>query len=946
MKRITNILLLIPLFVSIGYCQSVLAKTQTIELKAGWNLVALAVEPVDSSSDEIFKSIDDAFIAVWGFDGINRDWNTFPQPLVGASEVTNLEVGKGYWVNVTRSSTLIIESTQELAFGQLNLYPGWNLVGFTTEQPVSYKTILSDVPYSQVWGFNTAANQFEGIVLTSGSDTPIQEDFTQIEPGKAYWIQVDEQVQVGPELATSMPGDVDMSPLLELAEYGEAVPWLNVSQGDEDIGGDGFYDFPNTQRALTFGEIQNQQRISIFNKGTGVLSWNAKIVNPGQTLWLAFDVFNEDEGKNLSQTNSFGQQTQDTHNLQLTADRTQLAPGDYYGQIEITSNGSVGNPSENITAEQQIRMIKVHMNVPDIVGAYDVLVKIDSVNYKGDVKKADMHNPRLYLSISEDNDGVKAIIDEGKTLLIPKRFYLTGNYIKNNANEFALSGSMVLPAREVNAEDEEVQQDNLNPYQVPLQRDITLVGYRSESASLTPMDLEGEYFETVRNVLGEPIYLSGSFTAIRQDANEITTDLLSYSGKSANIPEAPEKLESIIHIDDTLILSDIEITVAIGHASPEDLIVTLTSPMGTSVRLRENSPDSVGTLTYDVNAFALDALTIFHDELVTGDWILTVEDTEATETGRLLGWDLAIQGTTVNSISGILDNLPDGTKILLTGCGQTRITNLHSGYFIFERAIDCVYEITIMHPAYIHSEIQVVLSGSDLNIQAQDLSAVRQFTDTADFTLSPRVGFAPFTIEMTDTTDLTQVAVTNHVWTIFKWTNGQASIVKQLDNESYFEKYKIIEDGIYSVKMDIYDVANGNTLLHSVDKNKEFIIVGQSQGGTSLPPEEQRIISAYTTQGAGGHTGLGAILPMLYANDSATFDIDRPPLNAGQPRFEDSNRFVPFVDDLKQSNALGDNGSLDGAVGDNSYRVFVNIGQPMVGASRSAKYSLSIGPTP
>ncbi len=933
MKRIIKSILAVPLLIGFFQSQVVLAKSQSIELKSGWNLIALSVEPEDSSVSEIFKPIGDAFVAVWGFDKIDQDWTTFPEPLEGASTVTSLDVGKGYWVKVTRNSTLLVDSAQDLSSGQLDLHPGWNLVGFTTETETPYGQLLDGVSFNQLWSFNTAANQFEGIVLLPGSNEIIREDFKKIEPGKAYWIQVDEQVQVGPVLATSLPGDIDVEPFLELGDYGVAIPWSNKTLGDINFGGDNEdnFDYPTTQRAILIDETVTDKQFTIFNDGSGILSWNAQVLNPQENSWLKLEIFNEGESE-LSIFNQ-GQLAGHDYNQKIVVNRAHMAPGEYTAQIEISSNGSVGNDVENEAAEQQKRIIQVIMKVPDILGAYNVLVHIETVEYQDITKSADMHNSRLFLSIFEDATGLKGIIDEEQTLLIPDRFYFTGNYIENSENEFSLAGSNVLPERlsdSINAK--------LNPYNIKLQRDISLVGVRADSPGGGSLNLQGEYTETIRNIFDSPIFLKGTFTALRRTEGELTTDRLSVRGEAAPIPDSPTIFESSINIDKSLVLNNLKLNLNLSHSRPSDIKVRLVSPLGKVVRLRENDDAPMGILNYGDDLTPLDSFEIFYGESTEGKWTLVIEDTTPGEEGYLVDWSLDFNGTAVHRITGTLDGFPDGTPILLTGCGQSHVQQLNLGAYTFENLVNCVYSVSFIHPAYIRSAVDIVLSGENITLSSDAILSERNYSAKPEFTVFPKLGFTDMEINLIDKTFLPKSEVIRHTWTIYKW-NGAQSDVYQVLQDDHDAKYTLTEEGIYSVKLDIY---KSDVLLHSINKDQLFIIVGETKGDSSLPLSEQRIISTYTTQGAGGHKNLP------YANDSATFDIDRPPYDANNPGHEDSDHFTAIEDSIKHINIPSVNSlpnqKLDSAVGVNSRRIFVNIGQPISGTMRSLGRKLSVGP--
>jgi len=921
-------------------CKAAWAATasQTIELNPGWNLISLSVDPVNPDIGNIFSSLGATFESAWRYDAVSQSWQMYPASVTGVETFTTLETGQGYWVKVTSNSTLVIEGNDITAGGQIELYPGWNLAGFTNASDIQYNDVLKNVAYTQLWTYDSLAGAFIGVEIATGTGTVLREEFQFIQPGRAYWVLATEQTTVGPELATALPGDIDVAPLLALGQFGEAVLWSDLNVGDQDIGNDGYYDFPNTQRTISFSNNLVEHEFTIFNAGTGVLNWQAKILNPGASPWLSLQKFDEVLQDNIKLTEIAGSQTRDSYRLAIVANRAQLAPGDYYGQIEISSNGNTALP------EQSSRIINVHMNVATIVGEYDVQIMLESISFQGQTKQADMHNPRMFLSISEDNGDIKGVIDERQTLLMPKRFYLTGAAVQNNTNDFSLSGSISLPARESGKEGA-----NFNPYNVDLQREITLQGQRSATPDSNPLDLKGQYFETVRNVLDEPIYIEGSFHAVYKPNAEVTTDNVIARNNGGDIPDQnPDlnKLVSTINIKDPLLISGSDVTVNLTHTRATDLIVTLSSPEGNLVRLRENNTDPLGKVTYDTDIQSIDSMESFTGEIATGDWVLTIEDNVPGELGSLIEWSLNIRGTPVYNITGTLPAVPDDTQLLLTGCGVTRITTVTAGQYIFSNLINCNYQITLLDSGYQLSSATVEVNGDHVNLLETDLPTERRYSSVPDFNVAPLSGLQPLQIELTDTTNLATGTQWVHRWTISRWVNNTPQIYQVLGNASFHEKYTLTEPGVYTVKMEIFDAADLVTPVHSVDKANRFIFVGQNKMEAGLPLNEQRILTGYTTSGAGGHAGFGAVLPMLYANDSATFDIDRPPYGS-TIGLEDSNHFTATVDPISQTNQVGDNATLDNPVGaGQAYRIFVNTGQPIIGSSIRANRQLEIGHKP
>jgi subtilisin-like proprotein convertase family protein len=113
--------------------------------------------------------------------------------------------------------------------------------------------------------------------------------------------------------------------------------------------------------------------------------------------------------------------------------------------------------------------------------------------------------------------------------------------------------------------------------------------------------------------------------------------------RAAATPNAPiadnSKVESTLHVDDELSLKGGSINVDIPHTYRGDLVVTLTSPSGKSVKLHDRAGGSLDDLKakFDLSAFA--------GESTKGDWKLTVEDTAQADVGTLKAWDLELTGT-------------------------------------------------------------------------------------------------------------------------------------------------------------------------------------------------------------------------------------------------------------------------------------------------------------
>ncbi len=103
----------------------------------------------------------------------------------------------------------------------------------------------------------------------------------------------------------------------------------------------------------------------------------------------------------------------------------------------------------------------------------------------------------------------------------------------------------------------------------------------------------------------------------------------------ADIPDnTPEGVTSVITITDALAIFDTDAYLNISHTWIGDLQVSLTSPEGTTAFLHNG--EGGGADDIDKHVF----LSAFDGESTLGDWVLTVVDTYAADTGTLNNWSL------------------------------------------------------------------------------------------------------------------------------------------------------------------------------------------------------------------------------------------------------------------------------------------------------------------
>ncbi|MCQ2959350.1 MAG: glycoside hydrolase [Bacteroidales bacterium] len=142
-------------------------ETQTIALKAGWNMISLCVEPEEKYFASVLSGLD--FDIVKNNEGFyHTEMDAEPQSL---SEIVP---GEGYLIYMNSAETLTIEGLPLKNYVS-NLVTGWNLIGV----PQNKEKQASDFP-----------STVKEIRDLSGNKVSL------LQPGKAYFIQVSANTQI------------------------------------------------------------------------------------------------------------------------------------------------------------------------------------------------------------------------------------------------------------------------------------------------------------------------------------------------------------------------------------------------------------------------------------------------------------------------------------------------------------------------------------------------------------------------------------------------------------------------------------------------------------------------------------------------------------------------------------------------------------------------------
>jgi len=154
-----------------------------ITLNQGWNLISLPLEQSDESIETVLNSIAGKWDCIQTYNPLSPEpWQTNntnrPDQL---NDFSTLNHKMGFWINITEpGGTILTISGYDPPSTSINLYAGWNLVGYPSLTNVTVANAL--------WG--TSADKVE--VFDPAEPYRIKEvgPTYMMKPGEGYWVHV------------------------------------------------------------------------------------------------------------------------------------------------------------------------------------------------------------------------------------------------------------------------------------------------------------------------------------------------------------------------------------------------------------------------------------------------------------------------------------------------------------------------------------------------------------------------------------------------------------------------------------------------------------------------------------------------------------------------------------------------------------------------------------
>jgi hypothetical protein len=154
----------------------------SLNLPATWNLISFPLQPLSTDPDDVLDSIRGQYNSVWAYDPV-LGWSIY---VPGApSDLQEIVSGKGYWIKMNDSETLVVQGTVPESTEVLLKGAKWNLAGYCSLDREDVGNCNLPDCVDSVWEYSADTGWFvyaPGRLINLGT----------MKPGFGYWIKVRE----------------------------------------------------------------------------------------------------------------------------------------------------------------------------------------------------------------------------------------------------------------------------------------------------------------------------------------------------------------------------------------------------------------------------------------------------------------------------------------------------------------------------------------------------------------------------------------------------------------------------------------------------------------------------------------------------------------------------------------------------------------------------------
>mgnify|MGYP001440864817 CR=1 FL=1 len=180
------------------------AAQQTLTLATNWNLISFWVQPSNAAPASVFTNLIQLgrLVSVFSYEylggGTTGVWMRFYPGLSPdrkwLNTLSEVRVGQGYWVNLTRGPTVNLSVTGNVtAVRSSPLQPGWNLIGLGNDRRVFWADALGSLAggVQSLYTYSPAGKAFTGFRQAMFGPADVNGN-GHIEFGELDWTYTDE----------------------------------------------------------------------------------------------------------------------------------------------------------------------------------------------------------------------------------------------------------------------------------------------------------------------------------------------------------------------------------------------------------------------------------------------------------------------------------------------------------------------------------------------------------------------------------------------------------------------------------------------------------------------------------------------------------------------------------------------------------------------------------
>jgi RHS repeat-associated protein len=159
-----------------------------IPVVPGWNLVSLPAKSADPRPQTVFANTGTSQVFAYDACDPSDPWKLYDPADPAASDLTTVDENLGLWVDASQAAS-IPSTASAPASTTIHLCPGWNLIGFPSDQSRPVAGAMSSIAgkYQRVFGYE-ASDTADPWELYDVSIPSWANDLQVLRPGHGYWI--------------------------------------------------------------------------------------------------------------------------------------------------------------------------------------------------------------------------------------------------------------------------------------------------------------------------------------------------------------------------------------------------------------------------------------------------------------------------------------------------------------------------------------------------------------------------------------------------------------------------------------------------------------------------------------------------------------------------------------------------------------------------------------